>query len=176
MTDNSTDNKPAENKRKRTSAGLLMYRINRHGLNPHTLEVLIAHPGGPFFRNKDDGVWSIPKGEPGNGELELLETAKREFEEETGIKPEGAFIPLGSILQKGGKTVYGWAFEGTLPDGFVHKCNSFETEWPAHSGKKMRFLEIDKVGFFDTHKAKIKIKQTQVALIERLEEILKNNT
>jgi predicted NUDIX family NTP pyrophosphohydrolase len=174
--------KPEENKiqRKRISAGLLMYRINRygldrHGLNRHALQVLLAHPGGPFFRNKDDGVWSIPKGEPDDGEAELLITAKREFEEETGFKPEGSFIPLGSILQKGGKTVYGWAFEGTLPDGFVHKCNSFETEWPSNSGKKMRFLEIDKIDFFDSEKAKIKIKQTQVPLIERLEEYLKNN-
>jgi predicted NUDIX family NTP pyrophosphohydrolase len=175
MPDNPTENKPTEKKRIRVSAGLLMYRINRYGLNRLTLEVLLAHPGGPFFRNKDDGAWSIPKGEPDDGETELLETAKREFEEETGIKPEGNFIPLGSILQKGGKTVYGWAFEGTLPDGFVHTCNSFETEWPPHSGKMMKFLEIDKVKFFDTQKAKIKIKQTQAPLIERLEEILKNN-
>lgn len=165
MQDSSAENKTT---RKRISAGLLMYRFNRH-----VLEVLLAHPGGPFFRNKDDGSWSIPKGEPGDGEAELLETAKREFEEETGITPEGSFIPLGSILQKGGKTVYGWAFEGTLPDGFVHKCNSFETEWPPRSGKKMKFLEIDKVGFFEPQKAKIKIKQTQVPLIERLEEILR---
>ena len=165
MADKSTGNT-----RKRTSAGLLMYRINRH-----TLEVLLAHPGGPFFRNKDDGAWSIPKGEPGDGEADLLETAKREFEEETGIKPDGSFIPLGDILQRGGKTVHGWGFEGTLPEGFVHKCNSFETEWPAHSGKKMQFLEIDKVEFFSIEKAKKKIKQTQIPFIERLEEILKNN-
>jgi predicted NUDIX family NTP pyrophosphohydrolase len=160
--------KQTENRRKRVSAGLLMYRFNRH-----TLEVLLAHPGGPFFRNKDDGVWSIPKGEPGDGEDELLETAKREFEEETGLKPDGSYVPLGSILQKGGKTVYGWAFEGNLPENFEHKCNWFETEWPPHSGKKMKFLEIDKIAFFDIPRAKLKIKQTQIPLIERLEENLK---
>jgi predicted NUDIX family NTP pyrophosphohydrolase len=153
--------------RKRVSAGLLMYRIrNREA------EVLLAHPGGPFFRNKDDGHWSIPKGEPSDEESDLLETARREFEEETGITPQGKFVPLGSIIQKGGKTVYGWAFEGNLPEGFVHKCNSFETEWPPLSGKKMLFLEIDKVEFFNTEKAKKKIKQAQVKLIERLEEYL----
>lgn len=153
--------------RKRISAGLLMYRIKRHDL-----EILLAHPGGPFFKNKDDGYWSIPKGEPDDNEDELLETAKREFEEETGLKPAGKFIELGNILQKGGKTVYGWAFEGDMPEGFVHKCNSFETEWPPHSGKKMQFLEIDKVEFFSSEKAKKKIKDAQIPFIERLEEIL----
>ena len=152
---------------KRVSAGLLMYRIKKN-----ETEVLLAHPGGPFFRNKDDGHWSIPKGEPSDKESDLLETAKREFEEETGITPGGKFIPLGSILQKGGKTVYGWAFEGDLPDDFVHKCNSFETEWPPHSGKKMMFLEIDKVEFFTIDKAKKKIKQAQIKLIENLEEYI----
>ncbi len=153
-----------KSKGKRISAGLLMYRTGSEGL-----EVLLAHPGGPFFRNKDDGIWSIPKGEPGDDESDLLETAKREFEEETGIKPGVEFIPLGSILQKGGKTVYGWAFEGDLPEGFVHKCNSFETEWPPHSGKKMKFLEIDKIDFFSVQKARKKIKETQIPFIEKLE-------
>lgn len=153
--------------RKRISAGLLMYRIIRHNL-----EILLAHPGGPFFKNKDDGYWSIPKGEPDDNEDELLETAKREFEEETGIKPSGMFTELGSILQKGGKTVFCWAFEGDMPEGFIHKCNSFETEWPPHSGKKMQFLEIDKVEFFSSEKAKKKIKDAQIPFIERLEEIL----
>ena len=154
----------------RVSAGLLMYRVK-----DNTLEVLLAHPGGPFFRNKDDGHWSIPKGEPSDEESDLLETAKREFEEETGITPSGEFIPLGSIVQKGGKTVYGWAFESDLPKDFVHKCNSFETEWPPHSGKKMMFLEIDKVEFFTADKAKKKIKQAQVKLIENLQDYLGNN-
>lgn len=152
---------------KRISAGLLMYRFKND-----ILEVLLAHPGGPFFRNKDDGHWSIPKGEPSDEETDLLETAKREFEEETGIVPKGNFIPLEQITQKGGKTVYAWAFEGTLPDNFVHKCNSFETEWPPHSGKKMQFLEIDKIEFFPAEKAKRKIKDRQAEFIVRLENYL----
>jgi predicted NUDIX family NTP pyrophosphohydrolase len=154
---------------KRVSAGLLMYRM-KDGI----LQVLLAHPGGPFFKNKDDGYWSIPKGEPGENETDLLETAKREFEEETGIRPSGDFIPIESIVQKGGKTVYCWAFEGDILPGFEHKCNWFETEWPPHSGKKMKFLEIDKIEFFPLEKAKRKIKDTQVPLIEGLKEILQN--
>src|SRR5438034_2366596 len=98
--------------RSRTSAGLLMFR-RRHD----TLEVLLAHPGGPFFRKKDDGVWTIPKGETEPGE-DLLSRARTEFEEEVGIPANGNWIDLGWVKQKGGKTVYAWAFEGNLPDGF----------------------------------------------------------
>jgi predicted NUDIX family NTP pyrophosphohydrolase len=153
--------------RKRISAGLLMYRVNNK-----VLEVLLAHPGGPFFKNKDDGYWSIPKGEPSDNEADLLETAKREFEEETGIVPYGEFIPLESIVQKGGKQVFCWAFEGNLPDGFIHKCNYFETEWPPHSGKKMQFMEIDKIEFFPAIKAKKKIKDAQIKFIAQLEKYI----
>src|SRR5205823_9623846 len=96
----------------RTSAGLLMFRRS-----DDTLEVLLAHPGGPFFRNKDDGVWTISKGEANAGE-DLLTRAEIEFEEELGIKPSGNWIPLGSIKQKGGKTVHAWAIEGNLPESF----------------------------------------------------------
>jgi predicted NUDIX family NTP pyrophosphohydrolase len=157
------------------SAGLLMYRI-KNGKR----EVLLAHPGGPFFRNKDSGHWSIPKGEPYNEEADLadsqtglLETAKREFEEETGIKPEAKeFIPLGTILQKGGKTVHGWAFEGNIEPGFKHNSNTFTTEWPPHSGRQTTFMEIDKIEFFSTEQAKLKIKATQVDFIYRLENYL----
>lgn len=145
-----------------------MYRINNK-----LLEVLLAHPGGPFFRNKDSGHWSIPKGEPDSEEANLLETAKREFEEETGIKPDAAqFIPLGTILQKGGKTVHAWAFEGNLEPGFRHKSNIFKTEWPPHSGKQMMFMEIDKIDFFSVEQAMVKIKSTQIDFIERLEKYL----
>ena len=152
------------------SAGLLMYRFNKN-----VLEVLIAHPGGPFFKNKDAGHWSIPKGEPDDIESELLETAKREFKEETGIEPAAKeFIPLGTILQKGGKTVYAWAFEGNIPSDFKPSSNTFETEWPPHSGKKMTFNEIDKVEFFTTEEAKLKIKSTQIDFITRLQEYLVN--
>src|SRR4051794_39051772 len=91
---------------RRTSAGLLMYRTR-----PGGLEVFLAHPGGPFFKNKDDGAWTIPKGQVEDGE-DLLDTAKREFEEETGIVPRGPFVALSAVRQKGGKTVHAWAFEG----------------------------------------------------------------
>jgi len=102
----------------------------------------------------------------------LLLAAIREFKEETGLKPGGNFIELGSIMQKGGKKVYAWAFEGTLPEGYVHTCNSFEVEWPPHTGKYVDFPEVDKVSFFNSETAKQKIKETQIPLIEKLEERL----
>ena len=100
------------------------------------LEVLLAHPGGPFFTRKDDGVWTIPKGEAAPGE-DLLTRAQIEFEEEVGFRPESfrGWIELGSIIQKGGKTVHAWGFEGDLPEGFERKSNLFEMEWPPRSGK-----------------------------------------
>lgn len=153
----------------RKSAGLLMYRFNNG-----VLEVLLAHPGGPFFRSKDSGHWSIPKGEPDDNE-ELLEAAKREFKEETGLESEGEYIALGEILQKGGKTVYAWGVKGDISLNYTHKSNTFETEWPPKSGKKMLFAEIDKIEFFPLNKAKIKIKEAQIPLIERLEELLEKN-
>lgn len=153
-------------KKKRVSAGILMYRM----LNGE-LEVLLAHPGGPFFAKKDDGHWSIPKGEPDDDE-DLLITAMREFKEETGMTAAGNFVELGSIVQKGGKEVFGWAVEGTLPEGFVHTCNEFEMEWPPRSGKFVNFPEIDKIEFFTAAKAKEKVKAAQIPLIERLEEHL----
>lgn len=153
------------------SAGLLMYRFE-----DGKLEVLLAHPGGPFFKNKDNGHWSIPKGEPDEQENNLLETAKREFKEETGIEPDAEeFIPLGTILQKGGKTVHAWAFEGNIESGFQPKSNTFKTEWPPKSGKQMVFSEIDKIDFFNVAYAKKKIKSTQIDFIERLEKYLEEN-
>jgi predicted NUDIX family NTP pyrophosphohydrolase len=156
-------------KGKRISAGLIMYRIANG-----KLEILLAHPGGPFYVKKDKGYWSIPKGEP-DGEEELLEAAIREFEEETGIKPEGKFIELGSITQKGGKEVYAWAFEGYLPLGFEHTCNTFKMEWPPRTGRFQEFKEIDKIEFFDAETAKKKVKDTQIPLIETLERHLKSS-
>ena len=153
----------------RISAGLLMYRI--HG---GTLQVLLAHPGGPFFKNKDEGAWSIPKGEVEPGE-DLLETAKREFEEETGITPKGPFIALTPITQKGGKIVHAWAFEDDCdPSAIV--SNTFTIEWPPKSGQQMEFPEIDRADFFDVAAAKRKVKAAQVALIEELERIAKRKT
>ena len=145
-----------------------MYRRNKG-----KLEVLLAHPGGPFFAKKDEGHWSIPKGEPDDNE-DLFLTAKREFAEETGIVPKGDFIELDSITQKGGKEVYAWALEGNLKNNFVHTCNTFKLEWPPRSGKHLDFPEVDKIEFFKIKEAKKKIKEAQVPLIERLEEKLTN--
>jgi predicted NUDIX family NTP pyrophosphohydrolase len=148
----------------RVSAGLLMYRI-RDG----ELQVLLAHPGGPFFRNKDEGAWTIPKGEIEPGE-DLLEAAKREFEEETGVAPTGPFTELTPIKQKGGKIVHAWAFAGDCdPSAIV--SNTFSTEWPPKSGQLMEFPEIDRADFFPVATAKRKIKAGQDALIAELDRI-----
>lgn len=137
-----------------------MYR-RRNG----RLEFFLAHPGGPFSRLKDEGHWTIPKGEPDTDEA-LLEVAKREFKEETGIEPRGPYIELGSIRQKGGKLVFAWAFEGDC-DGPVHS-NTFKMEWPPKSGKQCDFPEVDRAEFFPLEEAQKKIKETQFPLLERL--------
>jgi predicted NUDIX family NTP pyrophosphohydrolase len=140
------------------------------------LEVLLVHPGGPFFRNKDEGAWTIPKGEAAEGE-DLLERAKIEFEEEVGCKPEAAeFIPLGEVKQKGGKIVHAWAFRGDLPENFKHTSNTFEMEWPPQSGQMARFPEMDRAEFFSVDEAKRKINPAQIALLERLGDALKKQT
>ena len=149
-------------KRPRISAGLLLYR-----LVDGAPEVFLAHPGGPFFAKKENGHWTIPKGEPDEGE-DLLAAAQREFGEETGFVPTGPFIDLGTILQKGGKTVHAWACEGDMPEGHVHSCNTFSTEWPIGSGKFQAFPEIDKVCFFPIPQARLKLKETQLPLLDRL--------
>ena len=152
----------------RISAGLLMYR-KQDG----KLQVLLAHPGGPLFKNKDDDSWSIPKGEVEPGE-DLLETAKREFEEETGVAPKGPFIALKPVTQKGGKIVHAWAFEDDCdPSAIV--SNTFTMEWPPKSGRPMEFPEIDRADFFNIGEAKRKIKAAQGALIEELEGIVKGD-
>lgn len=147
----------------RNSAGLLMYRVKDGGV-----QVLLAHPGGPYFAKKDE--WTIPKGEPEPDE-DLLCTARREFEEETGVKPIGPFVPLKSIQQKGGKIVHAWAFEGDC-DPTALKSNTFTMEWPPKSGRQMDFPEIDRAAFFDLATAKQKIKAAQAALIDELETIV----
>jgi predicted NUDIX family NTP pyrophosphohydrolase len=138
------------------------------------LEVLLAHPGGPFFVRKDDGAWTIPKGEAVPGE-DLLTRAQIEFEEEVGIRPENIrdWIKLGSIKQKGGKIVHAWAFEGDLPDSFQCKSNLFEMEWPPHSGRRKKFPEVDQACFFSEEVARRKIKPTQVPLLDRLQTAIK---
>jgi len=148
--------------RSRVSAGLLLYRRRAGGL-----EVLLAHPGGPFFRRRDEGYWSVPKGEVEPGE-ELLAVARREFEEETGSRPPGGEpIELGSIVQKGGKVVHAWAIEGDLDPGAA-VSNTFELEWPPGSGRRQAFPEIDRVAWFDAAEARRRIKSTQIPLIDRL--------
>ena len=149
-------------KRSRISAGLLMFRRKNN-----SLEFLLAHPGGPFWKNKDDGIWTIPKGEA-QPEEDLLTRAQIEFEEELGTKPSGNFIPLGSIKQKGGKTVHGWAFEGDLPEHFELKSNTFQVEWPSHSGKFREFPEVDRAEFFPEEIARRKINPAQLPFFDRL--------
>ena len=131
------------------------------------LEVLLVHPGGPFFAKKDEGAWTIPKGEAAPGE-DLPARAQLEFEEELGIKPSGNWIELGSIKQKGGKIVHAWAFEGDLPDSFKLKSNTFEMEWPPRSGKRQKFPEIDQAVFFSEEVARHKINPAQIVLLDRL--------
>jgi len=135
------------------------------------LEVLLAHPGGPFFARKDEGVWTIPKGEVQPGE-DLLTRAQIEFEEETGTKASGNFIPLGSIKQKGGKTVHAWAFEGDRPDSFKLSSNTFEIEWPSRSGKFREFPEVDRAEFFPEEIARRKINPAQVPFLDRVRQAL----
>ena len=146
----------------KTSAGLLMFSI-REG----TLQVLLVHPGGPYFQKKDEGAWSIPKGEAAAGE-DLLERARIEFEEELGIKAVGDWISLGSIKQKGGKTVYAWAFAGELGDDFQLASNTFEMEWPPRSGKRCQFPEVDRASFFPLEEARNRINLAQTAFLDRL--------
>ena len=150
------------------SAGILLYRV--HNKNP---EVFIVHPGGPFWAKKDDGAWSIPKGEFEDNE-EPLTAAKREFEEETGISISGEFIELNPIKQKSGKTVYAWAVEGDIDPSKI-KSNEFEIEWPPKSGKTKSFPEIDKAAWFNLIEAKKKILESQASLIDQLKNILLKN-
>ena len=151
----------------RVSAGVLLYRVV-----DGRLEVLLAHMGGPMHATRDAGTWTIPKGEIEPGE-ELLAVAKREFAEETGHDIEGKeFIPLGSIVQKGGKLVHAWAAPGELDPGDA-RSNTFWMEWPPGSGQQAEFPEIDRVAWFEPTEARARIKSTQAPLIDRLEEALR---
>jgi predicted NUDIX family NTP pyrophosphohydrolase len=136
-----------------------------------SLEFLLAHPGGPFWKNKDDGAWTIPKGEAAADE-DLLTRAQIEFEEELGIKPSGNWIPLGSVKQKGGKAVHAWAFEGDLPEPFEVRSNTFQLEWPPRSGKFAEFPEVDRAEFFSEEIARRKINPAQAQFVDHLCETL----
>ncbi|GAC1308984.1 MAG: NUDIX domain-containing protein [Mucilaginibacter sp.] len=143
------------------SAGILLYRKNND-----QLQVFLVHPGGPFFKNKDIGAWSIPKGEFLPDE-DPLAAAKREFMEETGQPVDGEFIPLEPVYLKSGKKVYAWAVEGDI-DHEVIDSNLFEMEWPPRSGKMQSFPEIDRAAWFTVGEAKEKINAGQAGLIESL--------
>lgn len=145
------------------SAGILLYRRL-----DALLEVFLVHPGGPFWKNKDAGSWTIPKGEFTDDEP-ALDAAVREFREETGFTLTGPFQPLSPIRQKGGKRVYAWAAPGDLdPKKIV--SNTFELEWPRRSGKSQTFPEVDKGGWFSIADARQMINPAQIALLDELEE------
>ena len=149
----------------KTSAGLLLYRRTAAGL-----ELFLAHPGGPFWKGRDAGAWTIPKGiaEPGE---DLLAAACREFEEETGLHPTGPFVSLGVIRQKAGKLVHAWAWEGDADPARV-SSNTMKTEWPRGSGRWLTFPEVDRCAWFRPEEARMKINPAQSELIDRLEETL----
>jgi predicted NUDIX family NTP pyrophosphohydrolase len=148
--------------RTNVSAGLLLFR-RRDG----RLEVLLAHPGGPFWAKKDAGAWTVPKGLVEDGE-DLLGAARREFAEETGLRPDGPFLPLDNIRQKAGKVVHAWACEGDA-DPSALTSNIIETEWPPGSGRRIEFPEVDRCAWFDPVTAREKLNPAQTAFIERLE-------
>ena len=148
------------------SAGVLMYRF-RHG----TLEVFLVHPGGPYWARKDNGAWSIPKGEFGNEEEDPLLVAKRELEEETGFEVDGDFIPLDTLKQPSGKIIHAWAIQGEC-DACEIKSNMFSIEWPPGSGKHQEFPEVDRAEWFKVDAAKIKLHRGQIGFIDRLLEKL----
>jgi predicted NUDIX family NTP pyrophosphohydrolase len=146
------------------SAGLLAFR------RKPSLEVLLAHPGGPFWAKRDDGAWTIPKGVVESGD-DWLESALREFNEETGFRARGPFIPLGAVRQKSGKTVHGFAFEGDF-DLRRFRSNRFELEWPPKSGRRKSFPEIDRIGWFGERAASAKLIGYQQPFLEALKRAL----
>jgi predicted NUDIX family NTP pyrophosphohydrolase len=147
-----------------------MFRRGKEGL-----EVLLVHPGGPFFRNKDMGAWTIPKGEAAEEE-DLRTRARIEFEEELGLRPAEEWIDLGSVKQKGGKTVHAWAFEGDLGPDFKLASNTFEMEWPPRSGRTAQFPEVDQASFFPLELARSKMNQAQTVFLDRLCDALDRET
>ena len=148
-----------------SSAGILLYRGTGS-----SVEVLLVHPGGPFWRNKDDGAWSIPKGEIEPGE-DPEDIARREFLEELGSALAGPLQPLGEIRQRGGKRVHAFAVRGDLDIAGV-KSNTFEMEWPPRSGRRQAFPEIDRAGWFTLGEARVKILDGQLPLLDRLEKLV----
>jgi predicted NUDIX family NTP pyrophosphohydrolase len=145
-----------------TSAGILLFRRGEGGV-----EVLLGHPGGPIWRTKDHGHWTVPKGEVEVGEA-IADVARREFEEETGHRiGDEPMIPLGEIRQKSGKVVVAWAVEGDLDPALAHS-NTFSIEWPPKSGQRAEFPEIDRVAWFELDEARARLKDAQVPFLDRL--------
>jgi predicted NUDIX family NTP pyrophosphohydrolase len=153
--------------RSRVSAGILLFRQGANGV-----EVLLGHPGGPYFEGKDAGAWSIPKGQAREGEA-LLAVAKREFGEETGhvVGSNARLIALGSIKQRGGKTVHAWALEGNM-DPNEASSNTFQMEWPPRSGIFIDVPELDRVAWFSPRTARVAMNQAQAPLVDALLERL----
>lgn len=151
-----------------TSAGILLFR-QTGGM----LEVLLVHPGGPFWAKKDDGVWTIPKGEFGDNE-DALTAAKREFAEETGTELSGGFVDLGSVRQSSAKTVYAWGVPGDFNSANL-KSNTFMMEWPPKSGRKQEFPEVDRAAWFTLEIARQKIHQGQIPFLDRLEKTVQRD-
>lgn len=152
----------------RISAGILLYRYQSD-----KLEVLLVHLGGPFWINKDAGAWSIPKGLCETGE-NLLQAARREFEEETGFAVDGRFISLGKLKQPSGKIIHAWALEGRIDVSKI-KSNTFSLEWPPHSGRIREFPEVDRGDWFDLEMAQQKISKGQRPFLSRLKEKMESN-
>ena len=164
MTRYPTNSRPT--RRGKVSAGLLMYRVSEG-----QLEVFLARPGGPWFPHRQQDIWTIPKGEVESGE-ELLSAAVREFHEEVGLDAHGPFFSLGSIRQRGGKTVHAWAFEGHWEPGSPLKTSMVEVEWPAGSGHWSTWPEIDEVAFFNLKDARSHMKLAQHSFLDRLQQHL----
>jgi predicted NUDIX family NTP pyrophosphohydrolase len=162
--------KPKVDKRGRVSAGILLWR--RH---EDALQVLLGHPGSPFFAKKDEGHWTVCKGEVDEPGEDLRSVARREFAEETGhpVPADATLIPLGEIRQRSGKTVFAWAVEGDL-DPANAVSNTFEMEWPPRSGTLRRFPEIDRVAWFEIPQARVKLKPAQTPFLDRLLGLLAN--
>jgi predicted NUDIX family NTP pyrophosphohydrolase len=149
-----------------TSAGILLWRRRTDGF-----EVLLVHPGGPFHAARDDGAWSIPKGEIDDGE-DPLAAARREFAEETGFDPSPPFAPLPPVRQRAGKRVLAWAAEGDLDPAAI-VSNTFELEWPPRSGRMRTYPEVDRAGWFPLDAARTKLLAGQLPLLDALEQALR---
>lgn len=143
------------------SAGIVVYRRGARGL-----EFLLVHPGGPYWVKKDEGAWSVPKGELDEGE-DALQVARRELEEETGLRAEGPFVPLEPVTQRGGKIVVAWGVEGDFDTGEL-SSNTFTMEWPPGSGRMRQFPEVDRAAWVTLDEARVKLNAAQVPLLEEL--------